>query len=208
MTTPTHSPIPLSGEEPPEPTRLIDKTEIFTASAGTREEREVATNRDLMGSLARTRRRERDARRAREALRDQIARLESELSGLVCSEFPREPIAAASPGGRGSRGGAALCSLGDLELQRDELAARVATVREELEERGRQREEARRLREEALQDPASHRWVRVTNEEIGEPGCKQWHARPRLGLLGMLMGWWRVRISSGCPLPRGRGPSP
>jgi hypothetical protein len=24
--------------------------------------------------------------------------------------------------------------------------------------------------------------------------------RPRLGLIGMLMGWWRVVISSGCPL--------
>src|SRR5215213_2248704 len=32
--------------------------------------------------------------------------------------------------------------------------------------------------------------------------------RPRYGLLGMLMNWWRVRISSGCPLARGRGPRP
>ena len=45
-----------------------------------------------------------------------------------------------------------------------------------------------------------YRWVRVVNEDIGEPGCKHWHVRPRWGVLGMLMNWWRVVISSGCPL--------
>ena len=49
-------------------------------------------------------------------------------------------------------------------------------------------------------DPAAHRWERVTHEDIGEPGCRQCHARPRMGLLGLLMNWWRVIISSGCPL--------
>jgi hypothetical protein len=29
--------------------------------------------------------------------------------------------------------------------------------------------------------------------------------RPRLGLIGMLMGWWQVKLSSGCPLAGGRG---
>jgi hypothetical protein len=24
--------------------------------------------------------------------------------------------------------------------------------------------------------------------------------RPRLGLIGMLCGWWQVKLSSGCPL--------
>ena len=38
------------------------------------------------------------------------------------------------------------------------------------------------------------------HEDIGEPGCKHWHVRPRFGLVGMLMNWWRVVISSGCPL--------
>jgi hypothetical protein len=27
-----------------------------------------------------------------------------------------------------------------------------------------------------------------------------WHVRPRLGLVGMLAGWWQVKLSSGCPL--------
>jgi hypothetical protein len=50
-----------------------------------------------------------------------------------------------------------------------------------------------------LTDPAGHKWVRVSNDDLGEPGCKYFHSRPRLGLVGMLMGWWRVKISSGCP---------
>jgi hypothetical protein len=187
---------------------VIAKDEILETPAGGTAETGVAADLDRFASLARTRRREEEARLARAALRDQIARLESELSGMVCSEFPLEPLAAAAPPKRRSLPGAALCDLAALERRRDELAERVAATRTELEERGARREQARMLREEMLQDPAAHRWVRVTNEEIGEPGCKQWHARPRFGLLGMLMNWWRVRISSGCPLARGRGPSP
>ena len=61
------------------------------------------------------------------------------------------------------------------------------------------RSRSRRLIEEMLLDPESHRWVHVSNEDIGEPGCTHWHVRPRYGLLGMLMRWWRVVVSSGCP---------
>jgi hypothetical protein len=48
--------------------------------------------------------------------------------------------------------------------------------------------------------PERHRWAVVTSADLGEPGCRVWQVRPRLGLIGMLMGWWRVKISSGCPL--------
>ena len=48
-------------------------------------------------------------------------------------------------------------------------------------------------------DPAEHKWRRVSNDDLGEDGCKHYHSTPRLGLVGMLMGWWRVKISSGCP---------
>ena len=41
--------------------------------------------------------------------------------------------------------------------------------------------------------------------DLGEPGCGAWEVRPRLGLIGMLMGWWQVKLSSGCPLAGGRG---
>jgi hypothetical protein len=51
-----------------------------------------------------------------------------------------------------------------------------------------------------LLEPERHKWIRVANEDIGEPGCKHWHVQPRWGVLGMFMNWWRVRISSGCPL--------
>ena len=43
--------------------------------------------------------------------------------------------------------------------------------------------------------------------DIGEPGCHDWHVRPRFGLLGMLAGWWRVVVSSGCPLQPGGWPA-
>ena len=49
-------------------------------------------------------------------------------------------------------------------------------------------------------EPGRYRWVRVYAADLGEPGCQSWQVRPRLGLLGMLMGWWRVVVSSGCPL--------
>jgi hypothetical protein len=42
--------------------------------------------------------------------------------------------------------------------------------------------------------------VKISRHDIGEPGCGGWHSQPRLGPLGMLMGWWRVKVSSGCPL--------
>jgi hypothetical protein len=68
---------------------------------------------------------------------------------------------------------------------------------------------ANRLRlEHMLLEPAKHRFASVSCHDLGEPGCGVWHVRPRLGLIGMLMGWWQVKLSSGCPLPRGRGPRP
>ena len=53
--------------------------------------------------------------------------------------------------------------------------------------------------EQMVAAPERFKWVRISNEDIGEPACKHWHSRPRFGLIGMLMGWWRVKISSGCP---------
>ena len=59
--------------------------------------------------------------------------------------------------------------------------------------------ENRATLEEMVADPAEHKWRRVSNDDLGEDGCKHYHSTPRLGLVGMLMGWWRVKISSGCP---------
>ena len=56
------------------------------------------------------------------------------------------------------------------------------------------------LLERMLLAPGDHRRVRIAQRDLGERGCGVWHVRPRLGLVGMLMGWWQVKLSSGCPL--------
>jgi hypothetical protein len=137
-----------------------------------------------------------DERAARRTLLDQIARLEEELSQLFCSVWPRQGFEWHVP----SRGGPRLLPLKELEELRDDLSGRVQHVRRALGDRTYSEEQSRRLIEEMLLQPGRHRWVRVGNEDLGEAGCKHWHVRPRWGLLGMIAGWWRVVISSGCPL--------
>jgi hypothetical protein len=133
----------------------------------------------------------RDERAARRDLCDQIGRLEGELTRTLADVFPRrEPV---RPGRSASaQAGPRLLTLGQLERIRDELADRVATLRAP---RG------AALLEDMRRAPERYRWATVTSAELGEPGCTVWRVRPRLGLIGMLVGWWRVKISSGCPLP-------
>jgi hypothetical protein len=137
-----------------------------------------------------------DERAARRTLLDQVARLEDELSQLFCSVWPRQGFEFGVAG----RGGPRLLSLAELEELRDELAGRVQHTRRASSDRTYGEEQSRRLIEEMLLDPEGHKWIRVSNEDIGEPGCKHWHVRPRWSFIGMLMGWWRVVVSSGCPL--------
>ena len=139
-----------------------------------------------------------DERPARRSLLDQVARLEGELAQLFCSTWPRKEVLPAAPGA--GLGGPRLLALGELEGLRDELADRVAKARRALSDRTWVEEQNRRRIEEMLLEPERHKWVRVRNEDIGEPGCKSWHVRPRLGLLGIALNWWRVVVSSGCPL--------
>ena len=133
---------------------------------------------------------------ARRTLRDQIAKLERELAALFVSARPRGELdwQVSSPGGP------RVLDVGDLEALRDELAARVEEARRELAiARARPSRPAAGGSRRWSPIPASHKWERVSNDDIGEPGCKYYHSSPRLGLVGMLMGWWRVKISSGCP---------
>jgi hypothetical protein len=139
-----------------------------------------------------------DERLARAELRRQIGRLEHQLSRLFAEGFPRVEIdtrvdATLAPAPRA-------LGLGELECVRDELADRVAEARGALEERAVADARNRELLEQMLDRPADFKWLRISREELGLPGCGHWHSRPRYGLLGMLMGWWRVKISSGCPL--------
>ena len=135
-----------------------------------------------------------DERAARRTLRSQIAHLERDLaSALIAARLPvaGTPIAHAGP---------RLLGLGELERTRDALAARIAEVREQADLQSERQAEARLLIERMLLAPGDYKWVRVFNADIGEPGCKHWHVVPRLGIVGMLAGWWHVKISSGCPL--------
>jgi hypothetical protein len=136
-----------------------------------------------------------DEAAARRSLREQIARLERELARTFASAYPRRGLdwSVQSPGGPRVLG------VGELEEVRDALAGRLEEARAELRRRALVEREHAETIEHMLLAPERHKWVRVSNQDIGEPGCKHWHSRPRLGLIGMLMGWWRVRISSGCP---------
>ncbi len=138
-----------------------------------------------------------DERLARTELRRQVGRLERELGGLFGEAFGRIDI--------DHRVGALaveprVLDLGELERVRDDLADRVAEARLALLERSRVETGNRELLRKMLISPGDYRWVKVTRGDVGEPGCGAWHSRPRLGPIGMLMGWWRVKVSSGCPL--------
>jgi hypothetical protein len=144
---------------------------------------------------------EADERAARDDLRRQIARMEAELGRLFGAAFPRTGI----EWGVAAPGGPRVLGVAELETVRDGLADRLAEARGRLAEIAEHEQQHRDLIERMVADPAEHKWLRVSNEAIGEPGCRHWHVRPRWGLLGMLAGWWRVKLSSGCPLAGGRG---
>jgi hypothetical protein len=145
---------------------------------------------------------EHDERASRADLRRQIAALELMLARLFGSAFPRKGIEFKVTG----LGGPRLLSVDELEQVRDGLVSRIQVVRADLHGYAAAEASNRELIERMTADPAAYRWVRVSNEDIGEPGCKNWHATPKWGPLGMLMGWWRVKISSGCPLAEGQQP--
>lgn len=145
-----------------------------------------------------------DEAAARRTLRAQIAKLELELASLAARARAHDRIewAIGPPSQRGPR----LLGLGELERVRDALAERAREVRVIQEERARREALKRDQLARLLRDPAEHRFVRITQTDVGEPGCGAWESRPRLGLIGMLAGWWHVKISSGCPLSRSRMP--
>ncbi|WCB95918.1 hypothetical protein DSM104299_04670 [Baekduia alba] len=138
-----------------------------------------------------------DEHAARRTLRSQIARLERDLGETIVAAFPhvREP--------QGARlsSGPRLLGLGELERVRDDLAERLRAARVVVGARADLEAGSRALLEEMLREPARHKWVRLPAADLGERGCGAYQVRPRLGLIGMLMGWWHVKLSSGCPRP-------
>jgi hypothetical protein len=137
-----------------------------------------------------------DEHAARHTLRAQIARLEREQAAIVAATYPRLEAGPSQPSLAGPR----LLTLGELERVRDALAGRVGAMRAAVAEQEERQALALRELEAMLADPPAHKWRRLANADLGRPGCTTYHVRPRAGLLGMLMGWWQVKISGGCPL--------
>jgi hypothetical protein len=136
-----------------------------------------------------------DERVVREQLRDQIARLERQLGELWSTAFPRRGI----DWSVGAVGGPRVLGAADLERVRDALVVRVREAQTEIARRADVEERNRDLVERMIADPADYRWVRVSNDDVGQRDCRHWHSRPRWGVLGLLLNWWRVKVSSGCP---------
>ena len=133
----------------------------------------------------------------RRELRAQIARIETAIASYAWQDrrSPAPPrVETAVPVGR-------VASVAELQSTRDDLIERLTRLRGEAERRGSSERRGRDRVEGMLDDPASHAWEVVTNADLGEPGCSDWRVVPRYGPLGAILGWWRVKVSSGCPLP-------
>lgn len=137
-------------------------------------------------------------RAARADLRAQIARLERELARLTVSTHPHLHDGPPRPYGAAA-GGPRVLGLGELERVRDGLASRLVVRREAAAAQAVRQARARERLGRMLADPPAYRRQRVTNADLGLPGCTTYAVHPRLGPLGMLAGWWQVKVSSGCP---------
>ena len=140
-----------------------------------------------------------DERLGRQELRRQIARLEAQLASYPAdSRKPGEPThPLLRPKGH-------VPDMAELEQIRDDLIERLNRARAAAERRGDRQRRARTRLEEMTVDPAAHKWETVASDDLGEPGCGTWEVQPKWGPVGALMNWWRVKVSSGCPLPAPR----
>jgi DNA-binding transcriptional regulator YhcF (GntR family) len=142
-----------------------------------------------------------DERLGRRELRRQIARLEAQLAS-----YPADARRPGEPTHPLLRPKEHVADMAELEATRDELMERLRRAREAAERRGDRERRARARLEEMVSDPAAHKWEKVSKQDLGEPGCASVEVQPRWGPVGALMNWWRVKVSSGCPLavPRRR----
>lgn len=136
---------------------------------------------------------------AKRAMREQITRLERQLADAFVTAFPRCRVDVRVAPPRGTTGPRIL-GLGELEEQRDALQARLRHVRSVLDARGAEVEANKVLLERMLLRPERYKFARLHREDVDVDGCGAYQVRPRLGIIGMCMGWWQVKLSSGCPL--------
>ena len=139
-----------------------------------------------------------DETAAQATLRAQVARLERRLDAALAEAAAttrRRHLASPLASGTAPR----MLDLGELERVRDALVRRCADVADAETARSEAIADAHARLAAMLADPARHRGVTITAEDLGEDLCRRWKAVPVLGVVGRLAGWWRVRISSGCP---------
>jgi hypothetical protein len=142
-----------------------------------------------------------DEREARRSLREQIARLERASSRVVAYGFPY----IAAPAGANVPGHCPLLlSFAELERLRDRLVWQLHELHHQAAEHAEHVRRSGELLERMQLEPGRYKLMRLPVANLGQGGCGAWEVRPRLGLIGMLAGWWHVKLSSGCPLPRGR----
>ena len=147
---------------------------------------ELAAELDLSDSWL-----EADDVSARRELRRQIGLLEAQLAGYRRDiEPPARRVRPAEP---------RIANVAELERTRDALLTQLAEARARATTRARRERRAREVRDAMVADPAGHRWDVVSAAETGEEGCAEWQVGSRLGPLGALMSWWRVKVSGGCP---------
>jgi DNA-binding transcriptional regulator YhcF (GntR family) len=135
---------------------------------------------------------EADEAAARRELRRQIARLEAELAAYPESRSQRDRHPLLRPKGH-------VAAFEELSAIRDEMMDQLRDARKQAERKGERQARTRGRRERIVGDPERHRWERVANEDCGDPGCGELRAVPRFGPIGAAAGWWRVKVSSGCP---------
>jgi hypothetical protein len=135
---------------------------------------------------------------ARRQLREQIARLERELSDAQAerSRHDISPLVRTRTRSHGAR----LLSLGQLEEIRDALV----DARSEIGDASAEIEARRLLLDAMRENPRAFKGRKLTSRDLGEPGCHVYKVAPVLGVVGRFTGWWRVKVSSGCPLARRR----
>jgi hypothetical protein len=138
-----------------------------------------------------------DEAAARDDLRAQIERLERRMATIAAAAYPRLDLSPVTPWMSRSPH---VLDLGELEEVRDALAERVVHMRRMAIAQAEVQADARDELEQMLADPGRHRGRRMTNLELGLPGCTTYEVCPRFGVLGRLASWWQVKVSSGCPL--------
>ena len=135
-------------------------------------------------------------------LRRQIASLERELAELFATAFPRRGIELRGRAPPAARGSSASPSSSGSATRSPSACARPS---DELGRRTYVEERNRETLERMIAEPGRFRWLRISNEDVGERGCKHWHARPRWGPIGhvheLVAGQALLRL----PLSRGRG---